>query len=272
MTKLFAVLATTLTLFSLSAEAADLDSVLAARSDTLKARDQYRHPKETLEFFEIKPGMTVADTLPGDWYGSILAPYLGSDGTYVGAMYSVEHYKKMWGERFTGARKERLTNFEDRWPGMVAGWAAAAPTTASFRIWEASEDLYGTLDAYLMVRAAHHLNKYDAAQLDAAAAEAFKLLKTDGIMGVVQHRAREDRDEEWAKGFNGYLKQSRVIEAFTNAGFVLEAASEINANPKDEANTGDRVWRLKPTGGKTPELAAIGESDRMTLKFRKPAE
>lgn len=273
MTRFIAVFAA-LVSFSLPSLSADLDAVLDARPDKLKARDIYRHPKETLEFFGIEEGMTIIDVLPGEWYGRILAPLIGPEGTYIGSRYSVARYKKMLGDRYTSEWIAKENTFPQRWDDMVADYAEAAPKTGFMRTLEAPVDMFGTVDAYLFFRALHHINKFDSADLDAAAEEAFNLLKAGGIVGVVQHRAKEDRDDEWARGFNGYVKQSRVVEAFTKAGFVLEGALEINANPKDQATTGDYVWRLPPSlsgdDATRDARAAIGESDRMTLKFRKP--
>ena len=258
-----------------AAMADTLDTVLAARPDADKARDQYRHPKETLTFFGITPGMTVIDVLPGDWYGRILAPYLGADGTYIGSAYPNERYKRIFGAERYESRRERIESFETRFPDSVAGYTDTPPATATFRTWNAPEDMHGTVDAYLIIRALHHMNRYGPADMDAAAAEAFKLVKPDGIVGIVQHRAPEGAGDDWAIGSNGYLKQSRVVAAFTGAGFVLEASSDINANPKDQPGEGDFVWRLPPSlaKGETDRAAyqAIGESDRMTLKFRKPS-
>ncbi len=127
----------------------------------------------------------------------------------------------------------------------------------------------GQADAVLFIRAMHHLFRFEEPLVDTALSEVFDVLAPGGVVGVVQHRAPEDADAEFANGNNGYLKQSDVIAAFERAGFVLEEASEINANPNDPAD--GRVWRLPPTTTDNPDTLAIGESDRMTLRFRKPA-
>ena len=126
----------------------------------------------------------------------------------------------------------------------------------------------GQADAVLFIRAMHHLFRFDEPLVDAALAEVFDVLAPGGVVGVVQHRAPEDADAEFATGGNGYLKQSDVIAAFERAGFVLEESSEINANPNDPADS--FVWRLPPSTTDNPDTLAIGESDRMTLRFRKP--
>ena len=104
--------------------------------------------------------------------------------------------------------------------------------------------------------------------MDTAVSEVFDMLVPGGIVGVVQHRAPENADAEFANGGRGYVKQSDVVAAFERAGFVLEASSEINANPNDPAD--GYVWRLPPSKTDNPDTLAIGESDRMTLRFRKP--
>ena len=103
------------------------------------------------------------------------------------------------------------------------------------------------------------------------------MLKPGGVVGIVQHEARDDRSDEWADGSSGYLKKSFVVAAMQKAGFTLIDDSDLNANPKDQAKEGDIVWRLPPTyaGAKDDEarkaeMSAIGESNRMTLLFRKP--
>lgn len=254
---------------SAAADEARLEQALADRPEALKARDQYRHPKETLTFFGIEPGMTVIDVLPGEWYGRILTNYLGSEGRYIGAEYSLDLKRRIYGERYE-RRREEFESWEETFPAKAVQWAENPPEIMTMRVGAAPAELEGAVDAYLFFRALHHLNRFDPAMLDAAAAEAFALVKPGGIVGVVQHRAPEDASDEWASGDNGYIKQSRVIEAFTGAGFTLEAASEINANPKDQPTEEDYVWRLPPSRSATDEMKAIGESDRMTLKFRKP--
>jgi len=254
---------------------ADLQSILAARPAEEMARDVYRNPAETLAFFDVQPGMSVVETLPGrGWYTRILVPYIGAEGTLYGAGYKLDLYQKVFGERWEKFR-ERITSFPERFPVEAAAYAGDPPEFCTFAITEAPDTLNGQIDRVLYLRSLHHLNRFEPHLLDDAAAEAFALLKPGGIAGVVQHRAPESSSEEWAGGNNGYLKQARVIEAFTGAGFVLDASSEINANPKDQPTEADRVWRLPPSLRVDDDVAreanlAIGESDRMTLKFVKP--
>lgn len=261
------------------AEVSALDEVLAAQSDEAKARYQYRSPKATLEFFGIEPDMTVVDTLPGSvWYAGILSEYLGPDGTVIGANFALEHRKAMGGRYASDEYQSKNAN----WP---ATWAAArnakrsengAPYAAFF-YGSLPKELKGRADVVLMIRAAHHLLRVnDGAYFSEAAADIYAILKPGGIVGVIQHRAPESASDEWAVGNAGYVKQSAVVAAFESVGFELVETSEINANPKDQPTEGDVVWRLPPSLGTSNDdedlrakMIAIGESDRMTLKFRK---
>lgn len=262
-----------------TAEAKTLDSVLDAQTDEVKARYSQRHPKETLEFFGIEPGMTVVDTLPGDvWYTGMLLDYLGAEGKVVAADFSTEMWTK-FGEYSKDPAKRA------KWPEeTVAKFEAKRDSDdasiAAFQFGSMPETLAGTVDVVLMVRAFHHFNRLEASDgyMTQALTDVKKVLKPGGIVGVVQHRSPEANSDEWALGDKGYLKQATVIASFEAAGFELVEKSEINANTKDVPTEKDMVWRLSPTLGTSQgnaELKAkmqeIGESDRMTLKFRKPA-
>ncbi len=250
-----------------------LDDVLNAQPQEKKARYQYRHPKETLEFFGVEPGMTVVDILPGEpgWYGEILVPYLGPDGIIVGADYSVDLWSKFGGQYSSAEALERKQSFV---PDYIASVDAIrgeeGAQAAAFQFGSLPDNLAGTADVVLMIRAAQHLNRFDdGAPLAQALDDLMTVLKPGGVVGVVQHRAQEDMPDDWANGNNGYLKQSRIVAAFEAAGFELAGESDINANPADRPAVGENVWRLPPSNDSADALA-IGESDRMTLKFRKP--
>lgn len=260
---------------------AKLSVILAAQDDDVKARYQYRNPQETIEFFDIKPGMTVAEILPGGgWYSKILMPYLGSDGALVGIDYSVDMWSKFGGfatEEFLEAKK----TWPETWTNDAAEWRSGTDVGVdAFAFGSRDTALDGTVDAVLAVRAMHHLNRFNTEEQDymaEALGDIFAILKPGGTFGIVQHRAPEGNDDAWAGGDNGYVKQSAVIAWAEAAGFELVASSEINANPLDKPGNDDFVWRLPPTlgtSGDDPELrakmVAIGETDRMTLKFRKP--
>lgn len=268
----------------LSAESmAALDAALAAQPDEAKARYGARNPGETLAFFEIEPGMTVVEALPGGgWYSKILIPYLGPEGQLIGAHYPDAIWPVLFG---ADADPERIAGFISR----ADGWAAGArewygEDGADIQQYKMTDgqvaENAGTVDAVLFIRALHNLSRAESEMgtLSGAISEAYDLLKPGGVVGVVQHRGPEGNSDEWARGNAGYLKQSAVIAAFEAAGFELDATSEINANPLDMPGEDDIVWRLPPstatTEEGTPERAAvdaIGESDRMTLRFRKPA-
>ncbi len=250
-----------------------LETVLAARIATEKARDGARHPGETLAFFGIEPGMKVAEAIPGGgWYTKILAPYVGSSG----AIYGVNYQDRVWSlfgwdaERVAGAIAGSA-----EFPGKVAQWAGDEIPALGFAFDAVPREVEGTVDTVLLIRALHNLHRFeDSGVLDEALQATYAMLKPGGVVGVVQHRAPESASDAWAAGQAGYLKASKVKALLEGAGFVFEASSEINANPKDQPGEKDIVWRLPPSyaGGEDTKAAVdlIGESDRMTLRFRKP--
>ena len=255
-----------------------LDAILAAQPADEQARYKDRHPKETLEFIGVTPGMTVVEVLPGGgWWTKILLPYLGAEGEVIGADYSLPMWA-LFGEYAPDPEKQKVWAAE--WPAKAAAWCSGeCAATAAFVYGSVPEGMKGSADAVLMFRALHHFNRLedDGGYLTAALKDTMDVLKPGGIVGVEQHRAPATNSDAWADGENGYLKQDAVIAAFIAAGFEFVGSSEANANPKDQPTEQDFVWRLPPTlatSGDNPELKAqmqaIGESDRMTLKFRKP--
>ena len=263
------------------ANAADnerLAAALAAQPDNVQVRYQHRHPGETLEFFGIEPGMTVVDALPGGgWYTQILLPYLGEDGTVIGADYSVDVWTAIGydGEEFLGKRKTWVKD----WTATAETWRGTdSAGVAAFVLGSLSDSRHGTADAVLFVRALHNLAypTADARHLAEAIQDAFDVLKPGGIVGVVQHHARDNMPDTWANGENGYLKKGYVTDMMEAGGFEFVAESAVNANAKDVPTTEQFVWRLPPgyDGADSPEdkakVDALGESNRMTLKFRKP--
>lgn len=260
-------------------EPVSLASVLAAQPEEVQARYVYRHPAETLTFFGIEPGMTVVEALPGGgWYSKLLLPYLGDNGTLIGANYA-HSMLKLFGF-YSEERLREMETWTSDWPAQAATWIADNNTAISaFTFGSLTPTAAGSADAVLFVRALHNMARFRDEDdfLQAALTDAYAILKPGGVVGVVQHRMREDAPDAWAMGDRGYLKQSYVIEQMQQAGFVLEDTSEINANTLDIPQDEDRVWRLPPTlsGSKDkPQVAAamnaIGESNRMTLRFRKP--
>ena len=254
-----------------------LDEAIQSRNDLEKSRDVYRHPKETLLFFDVQPGMTVVETLPGrGWYSKILVPYLGSSGHFIAANYPLDLAAKVFGERWDSMR-ERLEGWPETFPVWASTLSVDPPKIATYYITQAPVSLAGSVDRILFIRSLHHLNRFDPQMLDHAAEESFRLLKPGGIVGVVQHRAPSANSEQWADGSNGYLRTSRVVAAFESAGLKLAEESQLNANPNDVPTESDRVWRLPPTlrvenDEERQHSINVGESDRMTLKFVKLVE
>lgn len=251
-----------------------LDTILAAQSDDAKARYQYRHPKETLEFFGIKPGMTVVEAFPGGgWYTKILAPYLGSEGKIIAANYP----DNLW-ENFDWAKPDFIADriaSTKKFPAQVKEWSPKnTPKAEGYTFATLPKALDNSVDAVLYVRALHNLNRFNADKhfLDNALSETHRVLKHGGVVGIVQHSANSDD----LSGGRGYLKESELIASMQKAGFTLVAKSDINANPKDQPAADDIVWRLAPsfyTSGSDEKMKdqyrPIGESNRMTLLFKK---
>jgi len=251
-----------------------LSAILEQQPEKVRARYAARNPAETLAFFGIEPGMTVAEALPGGgWYTKILVPYLGSEGKLIGAHYPDALWPQFgWDEERVQARIEGSNN----WVASTADWGVSGAAISDYKLTEAGADLDGSLDAILFIRALHNLNRFEFTE--PTIAESYRLLKPGGIVGVVQHSGPEGNPDEWANGSAGYLKQSYVVSSFEAAGFEFVGSSDVNANAADVPTAEDFVWRLPPslatTEEGTPEqdaLKAIGESNRMTLKFKKPA-
>ena len=243
------------------AEYASLDAILAAQDDSAKARYEYRNPKETLEFFGIAPGMAVGEALPGGgWYSKILLPYLGDDGRLVGVDYDLD----LWPNFNFGTEEfiEGKKGWPDTWVADASGWTDSAVDIEAYTFATLPQD--GSLDAFLFIRALHNMARFEEAKfMHSGIASVYSALKPGGIVGVVQHAGADDADADWADGNAGYMRKTDVIAAFEAAGFELVAQSDINTNPLDMPTTDDVVWRL-------PDMPEIGESNRMTLRFRKP--
>jgi predicted methyltransferase len=246
-----------------------LDAALT--SDVRKddgVRDVHRHPKETLTFFGVKPGMTVVDYMPSSgWYSRVLIPYLGEQGTYVGL--NPELHPGLTG--YWDGMRDTAKKFPDQARGWVGEGGAKVIGANTDDVPEAIE---GTVDRFLIFREIHNMRRMG--WLHDSLMTARKLLKEDGMLGVVQHRAKADAPASYTMGDNGYQREEDVIALFGAYGFELVERSDINANPKDPANWETGVWTLPPgyrgageDAARRAELDAIGESDRMTLLFRK---
>lgn len=249
-------------------DAPSLQEVLAheRRSDD-GARDQYRNPVETLAFFQVEPTMTVAEYGPGGgWYTRVLAPYIAPQGRYI-AMNGGYAYRNLTSEQLSNAR-----GWAPGFPRQVQEWTGLVPArVTAMTSDDVSDSNAGTVDRILIFRSLHGMR--NAGVADTELRRMRTLLADDGMIGVVQHRAPESETWERSNGSRGYLKQSDVIKLFQLNGFELVSTSEINANPNDTASWDSGVWTLPPTYtlGDTDRdrYTAVGESDRMTLLFRK---
>ena len=234
------------------------------RTRAFVARDGMRHPEETLSFFGLEPGMTVVEMLPGGggWYTEILAPYLRDNGVFYAANYDmnseVPYYRR-------NARNyiAKLANTPELYD-QVNVTVFAPPQNADIAP-------AGSADMVLVFRNVHNWMRNDLAE---GAFEVFyRTLKAGGVLGVVQHRGDSNEPQD-PKADSGYVTEEVVIGFAEAAGFKLEGRSDINANPKDTKDHPEGVWTLAPNfrlGDQDREkYAAIGESDRMTLRFRKP--
>ncbi|HVY87817.1 MAG TPA: hypothetical protein VG942_03065 [Hyphomonadaceae bacterium] len=237
-----------------------------------KARDPWRHPVETLKFFGVKPSDTVVELYPGGgWYTAILGPYLKSGGGHLIAAVqdpagSTEAANLL--KSYTAAFKDHPERYGD----------IAIATTSKTAAGVAPD---GSADVVLTFRNIH--NWMAGGYAEKIFADAYKALKPGGVLGVEEHRLPSSRDQDLSAS-SGYVLQSYVVQLAEHAGFKLEEASEINANPKDNADHPLGVWMLPPNlrapKPGSPEAKdydvekykAIGESDRMTLRFRKPAD
>ena len=237
--------------------ASSLAAAVAAPNRTPEnvARDKYRHPAETLAFFGVKPGDRVVELWPGGgWYTEILAPYLASGGTL-----QVVPPAGSYDERI---RKKIASN-------PVYG----AVQVATFHPGQPTSIAPGSADVVLTFRNVHSWLDGEAPIADQVFAEAFRVLKPGGTFGVVEHRLPESADDA-RQLTSGYVKVSTVRRLAEAAGFKMVGSSEINANPKDTTDHPKGVWTLPPNyrlgDVDRAKYAAIGESDRMTLKFVKP--
>jgi len=230
----------------------------AHRSEDNRKRDRFRHPAETLEFFGLEPSMTVVEMAPGGgWYTEVLAPVVRDHGTLVAAI--PDPAESEYGQRFVERMEQHPEVFDQ-------------VQTVIFDLPErASLGEPGSADMVLTFRSTH--GWVGRGQAERVYQAMFDVLRPGGVLGVVQHRADEGADPEVAVE-QGYVPEAHVIQLAEAAGFVLEERSEINANPADDHDHPEGVWTLPPSlrlgDADRAEWEAIGESDRMTLRFRKP--
>lgn len=239
---------------------------LPHRTPAYVARDIYRHPAETLEFFDVQASMSVGEIWPGGgWYSEILAPYLRDTGQYYAIGFSTKAARTpQW-------RKDMVTQLNAKFAAYPHIYDKAVVTGLAV-----PDDVEiapaQSLDRVLTFRNVHNWMKGGYA--DGVFSAMFKALKPGGVLGVVEHRAAANTSyADMVK--SGYVTEAEVIRLATQAGFVLQAKSEVNANTKDSKDHPKGVWTLPPSlrlGEQQREYYQdIGESDRMTLKFTRPS-
>ena len=225
-------------------------------------RDQYRHPYETLKFFGLEPSMTLVEITPGaGWYTEILAPFLATSGHYIAAIPPAGENVSM---NETSAKVIAWLKSHKEFDGHV-DIADFQPPEKLVLAPEGSADMVVTF---------RNIHNWMAKDNEKAVFQAFfKALKPGGILGIEEHRA-DAKAKRDSKAPSGYVREADVIALAKSVGFKLVAKSEINANPKDDHNHPEGVWTLPPTlrlkDQDREKYLAIGESDRMTLKFIKP--
>ena len=241
-----------------AAQPSPLAAALSAstRTPSNVARDKYRHPAETLAFFGVQPNHTVVELWPGGgWYTEVLAPYVAGGGSLLVVPPAGNYDQRI---------RTKVASNPVYGAVQVATFTAGQPTSIA----------PASADVVLTFRNVHSWLDEEKPIADQVFAEAFRVLKPGGTLGVVEHRLPEEADDN-RQMTSGYVKVSTVRRLAEAAGFQFVEASEINANPKDTKDHPEGVWTLPPSlqlGDKDREkYLAIGESDRMTLKFRKPS-
>ncbi len=250
-------------------EISAMDAAIAGtwRADEAK-RDGFRHPKQTLEFFGLAPGQGVMEISPGGgWYTNIIAPYIKQ----AGGSYNAAIFEAAMGERHVAANERFAKKFEDTEMFGDISMVEFGPTSGALAD--------GNIDLIVSFRNTH--SWMGGGYAEKAFADFYTALKPGGVLGIVSHRLPESAEQN-PKAPTGYVQVSYVKDLAKQAGFEFVAASEVNANPKDTADHPYGVWTLPPSGRKPKEgeevpegfnaakYLAIGESDRFTLKFRKP--
>ena len=246
---------------------AALDEAIAGswRDPANVARDAWRHPKETLSFFGVRGDQTVIEITPAPgWYSEILAPYLRGNGQYVAAVIDPASQSDEKSRAYYAKGRDGLQQKFDAAPAQydrarIVGFDPKAPSFGPAN----------SADMVLTFRNVH--NWRSAGTAEAMFRGFFDVLKPGGVLGVVEHRAKADVP---ADDKSGYVGQQQVIAMAQAAGFVLDGQSEINTNPRDTKDHPNGVWTLPPVNrhdaADDAKYRAIGESDRMTLRFVKP--
>ncbi len=235
----------------------------AHRPEANKLRDAFRHPKQTLQFFGLEPNMKVIEITPGrGWYTEILAPVLRENGTFYAASYEITERSRDFFRRLDADYRAMLS----AWPNVY--------DRVEIVYFNPSEPEFGVAESVDMVLTFRNVHNWAKAGTAEAMFKGFAaVLKPGGILGVVEHRAKPGTPlEKQIK--SGYMTEDYVINMARKAGFRLAGSSEINANPNDTKDHPGGVWNLLPNLRDVPaadeaKYRAIGESDRMTLKFVK---
>lgn len=234
------------------------------RSQESRKRDQFRHPLETLRFFEVEADMTVVELWPGGkgWYTEILAPYLKDDGKLITAHFSPQAEKAYFVKNLKKFKEKTIATpeiYED-----IVLTILQPPQSVTIAPSQSA-------DRVLTFRNFHNWMKNN--EVINVLSAAFSALKPGGILGIVEHRALSGEEQD-PKALSGYVKESHVITLAEKVGFKFSGKSEVNANPKDTTQHPEGVWSLPPSlrlkNQDRDKYLSIGESDRMTLKFLKP--
>ena len=234
------------------------------RSEANRLRDKYRHPVETLAFFGVKSNSNVVEITPGrGWYSEILAPLLEANGTFTAVIYDADLTDNAYLKKLNGFYKTKLGDSPEIYSNVqLEEINHKSPVF----------DLDSSADFVLTFRNVHNWAK--SGTTDEIFRSFYKSLKTGGVLGVVEHRARAGTPlSQQIK--SGYMTEQFVIKTAEKAGFVFRAGSNINNNSLDSKDHKNGVWTLLPVqrglSDKEKSIyAKIGESDRMTLKFVKP--
>ncbi len=243
-----------------------LDTIIQGpyRLEANRARDQFRHPKETLLFFGLQPQMTVVEISPANgWYTEIIAPLLKQNGRYCAAVLALTDDMPEAMKRRDAAYRQMLKAAPELYgEPTIKTYDPAAPVFAP----------EGAADLVVTFRNVHNWAK--AGHTQAMFKGFFQALRPGGVLGLVEHRAKPDTPLS-KQIESGYMTEQFVIEAAAAAGFRLDRSSEINSNPLDTKDHPGGVWNLLPNlrgvaESDKPKYRAIGESDRMTLRFVKP--
>ena len=230
-------------------------------------RDKYRNPSKTFEFFRLHPDHVIGEYAPGgEWVSRILGKYVDEKGKFNGLYFSTD---AGFGTPESHARiKASAVKFGDD-VAKVTGRPATDYT--GFTLDTIPEGAKGSYDRILVMRMMHNLIRFNI--VDTELKRMRELLKDDGLIGIEQHRAKADAPYSYTDGNKGYVREADVITLMELNGFQLVAKSEVNANPKDTANWPEGVWTLPPSLAlkevDKAKYEAIGESDRMTLLFKK---